>query len=268
MDWVISKVTVKSKVCLSVLAPAPASIQFVGTTGLIRMGRDPKAFELCIGGYICNSCIWKLSQMHWLCLFTDPEISQCSSDQPWRYLSLLLVNLVKQNWKQPCHSITFETYSWHTTELVSSVYGPVILVDAVRTIKCCHGPHGRSSMEIWGTYLSAGETHCVPTGVRTMPLNLSVSLRSLICPSLWSFLPLHFLGSQCSKSHIATVNGIDNCLPPSSLPLPDSVSELLSSSSDSGLCSMWFLIINYRIMNNNSLPTGLRGIESIFSNGW
>lgn len=48
-------------------------------------------------------------------------------------------------------------------------------------------------------------TFC-PTGVNTMPGNLCPRLRGRTKPSRTSFLPEHFLGSQCFRSHIATGN--------------------------------------------------------------
>lgn len=43
-----------------------------------------------------------------------------------------------------------------------------------------------------------------PTGVRTIPAKRAPSRNVFTKPCLANFLPEHFFGSQCSKSHMAT----------------------------------------------------------------
>lgn len=47
-------------------------------------------------------------------------------------------------------------------------------------------------------------------GVSTMPRNRVPNFNVLINPCLISFLPVHFLGLHCSKSHMATGNVIEH----------------------------------------------------------
>jgi hypothetical protein len=47
----------------------------------------------------------------------------------------------------------------------------------------------------------------VPTGVKTRPENRTPSRRVFINPCLTNFLPEHFFGSQCSRSHMAIGKG-------------------------------------------------------------
>ena len=58
------------------------------------------------------------------------------------------------------------------------------------------------------SYLSCGETHCLPSGVRMSPLNLLCKVRVSTKPIRANFLPEHFVGSHCSISHIAKTKGI------------------------------------------------------------
>lgn len=58
---------------------------------------------------------------------------------------------------------------------------------------------------VW--YLSCGDTHLTPIGDSISPLNLCCSLRVFTYPNRPSFLPLHFFGSQCSKSHMPNGHG-------------------------------------------------------------
>lgn len=58
------------------------------------------------------------------------------------------------------------------------------------------------------SYLSL--TTLSPTGVRHKPANRTPNRSIFIKPCLASFLPEHFLGSQCSMSHIATGNEIND----------------------------------------------------------
>ena len=53
------------------------------------------------------------------------------------------------------------------------------------------------------------------SGVRVTPANLALSLKVFIMPCLCNFLPEHFLGSQCSMSHMATGKGTST--PPASV---------------------------------------------------
>lgn len=55
--------------------------------------------------------------------------------------------------------------------------------------------------------LSVVSATLLPIGVRHRPGNRAPSRNSFIRPCLTSFLPVHFLGSQCSRSHMATGNG-------------------------------------------------------------
>ena len=68
---------------------------------------------------------------------------------------------------------------------------------------------------------SSGDTHSSPTGLSTRPWNFWDSLRERTKPSLASFLPEHFLGSQCSRSWKVNIEYWEpflcNKLPPLSL---------------------------------------------------
>lgn len=56
-------------------------------------------------------------------------------------------------------------------------------------------------------YLSSGETHFVPIGLSIKPPNFCCNFSVFTKPNLLNFLPEHFFGSHCSKSHIAKGQG-------------------------------------------------------------
>ena len=57
------------------------------------------------------------------------------------------------------------------------------------------------------SHLSSLETHFVPTGDRTMPLNRLWSRSVSTKPSRTSLRPEHLRGSHCSRSHMASGTG-------------------------------------------------------------
>lgn len=86
-----------------------------------------------------------------------------------------------------------------------------------------------------GTHLSAGERHWVATGLRTSPGKRWRRRRGRSSPFRASFLPLHFLGSQCPSSHMARGQGNLASGPPSSAaPSPSRQAENSSRESVTG----------------------------------
>lgn len=86
-----------------------------------------------------------------------------------------------------------------------------------------------TAIPLWATTcLSAGEMCSVARGVRTRPRNLWRRRRVRSSPFRASFLPVHFLGSQCPSSHMASGHGSFASGPP-----PSPSRQALSAASAS-----------------------------------